>query len=80
MVGSCVRKTKQASWNETRMKETILALETLGAARTFNVAKDSFRRRLQKLEKSNTDDNTDITYKQLLVDLEMCCLKAKRKS
>ena len=80
MVGSYVRKTKQASWNETRMKAAILALETLEAARTFNVAKDSFRRRLQKLEKSNTDDNTDITYKQLLVDLEMCCLKAKRKS
>ena len=28
--------------------------------------KDSFRRRLQKLEKSNTGDNTDIIHKQLL--------------
>ena len=36
------------------------------AARTFDVAKDSFRRRLQKLEKSNTGDNTDIIHKQLL--------------
>ena len=35
------------------------------AARTFDVLKDSFRRRLHKLEKSNTGDNTDITHKQL---------------
>ena len=70
MVRRCVRKTKQASWNETSMKEAILALKTnkMGlrkAARTFDVPKDSFRRRLQKLEKSNTGDNTDITHKQL---------------
>ena len=71
MVRRYVRKTKQASWNETSMKEAILALKTnkMGlrkAARTFDVAKDSFRRRLQKLEKSNTGDNTDIIHKQLL--------------
>ena len=56
MVRSYVRKTKQASWNETSMKETNLALRTnkMGlrkAARTFDVAKDSFRRRLQKQKK-----------------------------
>ena len=71
MVRRYVRKTKQASWNETSMKEAILALKTnkMGlrkAARTFDVPKDSFRRRLQKLEKSNTGDNTDIIPKQLL--------------
>ena len=71
MVRSYVRKTKQASWNETSIKEAILALKTnkMGfrkAARTFDVAKDSFRRRLQKLEKSNTGDNTDIIHKQIL--------------
>ena len=53
------------------MKEAILALKTnkMGlrkAARTFDVPKDSLRRRLQKLEKSNTGDNTDIIPKQLL--------------
>ena len=58
MVRSYLRKTKQVSWNETSMKEAILALKTnkMGlrkAARTFDVAKDSFRPRLQKLEKSN---------------------------
>ena len=47
------------------MKEAILAVETnkMGvrkAARTFDVPKDSLRRRLQKLEKSNTGDNNDI--------------------
>ena len=36
------------------------------AARTFDVPKDFFRRRLQKPEKSNTGDNTDIINKQLL--------------
>ena len=46
MVRRYVRKTKQASWNETSMKEAILALKTnkMGlrkAARTFDVAKDS---------------------------------------
>ena len=71
MVRSYVRKTKQASWNKTSMKQTILPLKTnkMGlrkAARTFDVAKDSFRCRLQKLEKSNTGDNTDIIHKQLL--------------
>ena len=35
-------------------------------ARTFDVPKDSLRCRLQKLEKSNTGDNTDIIPKQLL--------------
>ena len=34
--------------------------------RTFDVPKDSLRRRLQKLEKSNTDDNTDNIRIQLL--------------
>ena len=53
------------------MKEAILALKTnkMGlrkTARTFDVPKDSLRRRLQKLEKSNTGDNTDIIPKQLL--------------
>ena len=71
MVRRYVRKTKQASWNETSMKEAILALKTnkIGlrkAARTFDVPKDSFRRRLQKLEKSNTCHNTDIIHKLLL--------------
>ena len=66
-----MRKTKQASWNETSMKEAILALKTnkialKKTAKTFNVSKDSLRRRLQKLEKSNTGDNTDIIPKQLL--------------
>ena len=51
MVKSCVSKTKQASWNETSTKETILALKTnkMGlrkAATTFDGAKDSFRHRL----------------------------------
>ena len=64
-------KTKRALWNENSMKEAILALKTnkMGlrkAARTFDFANDSFRRRLQKLEKSNTGDNTDIIHKQLL--------------
>ena len=64
-------KTKQASWNETSIKEAIFALKTnkmgLGkAARTFDVTKDSFRRRLKKLEKSNTGDISDIINKQLL--------------
>ena len=71
MVRNYVRKTKQASWNETSMKEVILAVKTkkMGlrkASRTFDVPKDSLRRRLQKLEKSNTDDNTDIIHKKLL--------------
>ena len=48
MVRNYVRKTKQASWNETSMKEAILAVKTnkmgLGkAAGTFNVPKDSWR-------------------------------------
>ena len=68
MVRSYVRKTKQDSWNETIMKEAILALKTkkMGlrkAVRTFDVPKDSFRRKLQELEKSNRDDNTDIIHK-----------------
>ena len=63
MVRSCVRKTKQASWNETSMKEAILALKTnkMGlrkAARTCS----SFRCILQKLEKSKAGDNTDIIH------------------
>ena len=71
MVRSYERKTKQASWNETSIKEAIFALKTnkMGikkAARRFDVAKDSFRRRLQKLEKNNTGDKTDIIHKQLL--------------
>ena len=71
MVRSYVRKTKQDSWNETIMKEAILALKTkkMGlrkAVRTFDVPKDSFRRKLQELEKSKRDDNTDIIHKQLL--------------
>ena len=62
---------KQASWNETSMKEAVLALKTnkVGlrkAARTFDVPKDSLRHRLQKLEKSNTGDNTDIIHKKIL--------------
>ena len=66
-----MRKTKQALWNETSMKDAILALKTnkMGlrkAARTFDVTKDSLRRRLQKLEKSNTGGNTNIITKQLL--------------
>ena len=36
------------------------------AARTFDVPKDSLRHRLQKLEKSNTGDNTDIIHKKML--------------
>ena len=53
------------------MKEAVLALKTKNmglrkAARTFDVPKDFFRRRLQKPEKSNTGDNTDIINKQLL--------------
>ena len=64
-------KTKRALWNENSMKEAILALKTnkMGlrkAARTFDFANDSIRRRLQKLEKSNTGDNTNIIHKQLL--------------
>ena len=35
------------------------------AARTFDVANDSFRRRLQNLEKSSAGDNTDLIHKQL---------------
>ena len=51
--------------NDTSMKEAVLAVKTnkMGvrkAPRTFDVPKDSLRRRLQKLEKSNTGDNTDI--------------------
>ena len=46
------------------MKETILDLKK--AARTFDMPKDSLRRRLQKLEISNSGDNTDIIHKQLL--------------
>ena len=47
------------------MKEAVLAVKTnkMGvrkAPRTFDVPKDSLRRRIQKLEKSNTGDNTDI--------------------
>ena len=47
MVKSYVCKTKQASWNETSMKEAILALRTnkMGlrkAARTFDEPKDSY--------------------------------------
>ena len=66
-----MRKTKQALWNETSMKDAILALKTnkMGlrkAARTFDVAKDSLRRKLQKLEKSNTGGNTNIITKRLL--------------
>ena len=53
------------------MKEAILAvkIKNMGlskAARTFDVSKNSLRRRLQKLEKSNTVDNTDIIHKKLL--------------
>ena len=71
MVKNYVRKTKQASCNETSMKEAILAVKTkkMGlrkAARTFDVPKESLRRRLQKLEKSNTGNNTDIIHKRLL--------------
>ena len=71
MVRNYVRKTKQASWNETSKKETILAVRTkkMGlrkASRIFDVPKASLRRRLQKLEKSNTGDNTDIIHKKLL--------------
>ena len=71
MVRRYVCKTKQASLNVTSMKEAILALKSnkMGlrkAAETFDVPKDSFRQRLQKLEKSNTGDNTDIIHKQLL--------------
>ena len=69
MVRKYVRKTKQASWNETSMKEAILAVKTnkMGlrkAARTFDVPKDSLRCSLQKLEKSNTVDNTNIIHKR----------------
>ena len=57
-------------WN-TSMKEMVLAVKTnnMGlrkAVRTFDASKDSLRRRLQKLEKSNTGDNTDIIHKKLL--------------
>ena len=70
MVRRYMLKTKQASSNETSIKEAILALKTnkmslRKAARTFYVPKDSFRRRLQKLEKSNTGDNYYIIHKQL---------------
>ena len=67
MVRNYVRKAKQASWNETSMKE--VKTKKMGlrkASRTFDVPKDSLRCRLQKLEKSNTDDNTDIIHKKLL--------------
>ena len=52
-------------------KATILALKTnkMGlkkASGTFDMPKDSLRRRLQKLEISNSGDNTDIIHKQLL--------------
>ena len=52
IVRNYLRKTKQAPWNETSMKEAILALKTnkMGlrkAARTFDVLKDSLRRRLR---------------------------------
>ena len=71
MVRNYVLKTKQALWNKPSMKEAVLALKTnkMGlrkAARTFDVPKDSLRHRLQKLEKSNTGDNTGIIHKQLL--------------
>ena len=67
MVRRYVLKMKQASWNEISMTEAILALKInkLGlrkAAGIFDVPKDSFRGRLQKLEKSNTGDNTDIIH------------------
>ena len=56
------------------MKEEILAvkIKDMGlskAARIFDVSKSSLRRRLQKLEKSNTGDNTDIIHKKLLCRL-----------
>ena len=81
MVRHYVRKMKQASWNETSMKEVILAVKTkkMGlskASRTFDVPKDSLRRRLQKLEKSNTI----LFTRKCLVSFEMCCLKAKKRS
>ena len=71
MVGNYVRKTKQASWNETGMKEAILTIKTnkMGlrkAARTFDLPKGSLRRRLKELEKSDTGDNTDSIHKKLL--------------
>ena len=52
MVRNYVRKMKQASWNETSMKEAILAVKTrkMGlrkASRIFDVPKDSLRCRLQ---------------------------------
>ena len=34
--------------------------------RTFDVPKDSLRRRLQRLEKSNTGDNTGILHKKII--------------
>ena len=53
------------------MKEAILTLKTnlMGLRKlvtTFDVAKDSFRRTLRKLEKCNTGGNTDIIHKQSL--------------
>ena len=79
-----MRKTKQPSWNETSINEAISAHKTnkMGlkkAATTFDVQKESFRRRLQKLEKNNTGDNTDIIH-NYSVDLQMCCLKVNKKS
>ena len=52
MVRNYLHKMKQAAWNETSMKEAILALKTnkmrlRKAARTFDVLKDSLRRRLR---------------------------------
>ena len=71
MVRNYVFKTKQASWNKTSMKEATLTVKTnkMGlrkAARTFDVSKNSLRRRLQKLEKSNIGDNTYIIHKKVL--------------
>ena len=65
----CV-KASFMEWN-TSMKEVVLAVKTnnMGlrkAVRTFDTLKDSLSRRLQKLEKSNTGDNTDIIHKKLL--------------
>ena len=78
-------KTKQASWNETSIKEAIFVLKTnkmgLGkVARTFDMTKDSFRRRLQKLEKVTQVIILILSINNYLVDLEMCCLKVKKKS
>ena len=65
------------------MKEAILALKTnkMGlrkAARTFDVSKDSFRRRLQSQKKLTQVIILILSTNSYLVDLEMCCLKAKK--